>query len=445
MMFFVSLTALLGAFIAVSRSSAAGSAADALGGLWCESVLAEYDLPLQQRYHIFGFYGSCRETPMRLDFYAERDFREKKYIDYEGSRVYLDEYSLGSSERMKDQMVRAGKLIAAKKLLLPDQETVENGEEADETQKGGKGKHAEKGAVTAAPHPMAERTGVIANQAVLSTLPSSGASAGWQKEKIIGAVKGLSSLKNAVRKGSDRYFLDRYLFALYRDHIHDKNLEACCFENEIEYIICGHPDDQKNLDGVKHRIIAVREALNLMFVLEDPEMNEKTLAMAEALTPGPAAAATQKLLQAGWALAESYNDYQLLIQGKRVPLRKDSQSWAIDLRSIVASGKNKGKKDGKRDSEKGGEVVLKKEVPCVDPGNSRGETYEDYLRFFVSLTGEELQLLRMMDLMQINMQYGWYEDFLLRDHYSGIEAVFKVNGKDYTSRREYFPENMKDE
>ncbi|MFC2662981.1 MAG: hypothetical protein ACFNYI_07555, partial [Eubacterium sp.] len=81
----MSLTALLGAFIAVSRNSAAGSAADALGGLWCESVLAEYDLPLQQRYHIFGFYGSCRETPMRLDFYAERDFREKRYIDYEGS------------------------------------------------------------------------------------------------------------------------------------------------------------------------------------------------------------------------------------------------------------------------------------------------------------------------------------------------------------------------
>ena len=49
----------------------------------------------------------------------------------------------------------------------------------------------------------------------------------------------------------------------------------------------------------------------------------------------------------------------------------------------------------------------------------------------------------MMDLMQINMQYGWYEDFLLRDHYSGIEAVFKLNGKEYTSRREYFPEKMK--
>ncbi|MGN1382184.1 MAG: DUF5702 domain-containing protein [Eubacterium sp.] len=442
-MFFVSLTALLGAFIAASRQSAAGSAAEALGGLWCESVLAEYDLPLQERYRIFGFYGSCRETPMRLDFYAERDFRGKKYINYEGSRVYLDEFSLGSSERMKDQMVRTGKLIAAKKLILPEQD-VERRTNGSEENKG-KG-HGSKGkAVTVPSHPSAERTGKIADQAVLAALPSSGASGGWQKEKIIAAVKGLTSLKSAVKKGTDQYFLGQYLFVLFRDHIHDKGLDACCFDNEIEYVICGYPDDQKNLAGVKHRIVAVREALNLMFVLEDPEMNEKTLAMAEALTPGPAAAATQKLLQAGWALAESYNDYQLLIQGKKVPLKKDHRSWAVDLESVLASGKSKRKKGGKKDSEKGGEVVLKKEVPCVDPGNSRGETYEDYLRFFVSLTGEELQLLRMMDLMQINMQYGWYEDFLLRDHYSGIEAVFKVNGKDYTSRREYFPEKMSSE
>lgn len=441
MLFFLSLTALLGAFIDVSRKSAAGSAADALGGLWCESILAEYDLPLQQRYCIFGFYGSCRETPMRLDFYAERDFRDKRYIDYEGSRVNLDAYSLGSTEEMKDQMLRAGKLIAAKKIILPGQKE-EEGKGAEEKEKAASaGNDGNSGRIP--PHPAAEWTGEISNQAVLSSLPSSGASGGWQKEKIIAAVKGLSSLKSAVKKGTDRYFLDQYLFALYRDHIHDKNLEACCFDNEIEYVICGYPDDQKNLAGVKRRIIAVREALNLIYVLEDPEMNEKTLAMAEALTPGPGAAATQKLLQAGWALAESYNDYQLLIQGKKVPLKKDRQSWAVDLKSIVRSGKDKGKKDGKEDSEKGGEVVLKKEVPCLDPGNSRGETYEDYLRFFAALTGQELQILRMMDLMQINMQYGWYEDFLLRDHYSGVEAVFKLNGKEYTSRREYFPEKMK--
>lgn len=451
MLFFVSLITLLGAFIAVSKRDARGSAAESLGGLWCESVLAEYDLPLQQRYGIFGFYGSSRETPMRLDFYADRSFHDKRNIKYQGSRVFLDPYSLNSTEHMKQQMVHVGKILAAENVLSGHKTKMQESE-AGKTEKSLQKQNAGNGKkdiqknrsfseiIPAAPK-ISER-GSIGSSSVLASLPSSGASGGCSAARLKDAVRGMHSLKDMVRKGSSRYFLDRYLFVLYRDHVNDKALEGCYFDNEIEYVICGHPDDEKNLRGVRRRIIAVREVMNMMYILQDPEMNEKTLALAEIIAPGPQAAAVQKLLQAGWALAESRNDYQLLIQNKKVPLRKDRQSWAVDLESILESRKGERKK--KNESDEAGEseetsITFKKELPCIDPGNSHGETYEDYLRFFTSVMGEEICLLRMMDLIQINMQYGWNKDFLLREHYCGLDAEFKVNGHACAVKREYYP------
>ena len=53
------------------------------------------------------------------------------------------------------------------------------------------------------------------------------------------------------------------------------------------------------------------------------------------MTPGPTAVATQKALLAAWALAESGNDYKLLIEGYRIPLIKTEETWAVDLQSIL--------------------------------------------------------------------------------------------------------------
>ena len=50
-----------------------------------------------------------------------------------------------------------------------------------------------------------------------------------------------------------------------------------------------------------------------------------------------------------------------------------------------------------------------------------------------------MKLLRMMDLIQINMQFSHDGGFLLRDYYAGLKVVLKVNGKEYDAEREYQP------
>ena len=139
--------------------------------------------------------------------------------------------------------------------------------------------------------------------------------------------------------------------------------------------------------------------------------------------------ATQKALQLGWAACESVNDYNLLINGKKVPIYKDKGSWALDLESVI--------KGGIHEHEEGDEPEIKDEVPCVDPGNEHGEKYEDYLKAMLFLMDEDVLLLRMMDVMQINMRYCHYADFRIREYNTGLKVVFDVNGGKYEMERTY--------
>ena len=70
MMFMVSLIMLFLVLIRASKDAAVKGSFGALGVMWCDSVLAEYDLNLQDRYDIFAFYGLDSEVSSKLRFYA---------------------------------------------------------------------------------------------------------------------------------------------------------------------------------------------------------------------------------------------------------------------------------------------------------------------------------------------------------------------------------------
>lgn len=108
MIFFVTLVSMIFIFIDVSKKIAVNGSTDALASVWGNSILAEYDLNLQKRYNIFGFYGLPSDVNKKLDFYAKESFEEKKYIDYEGVSSSLYEYSLANADVMKKQIIKAG-------------------------------------------------------------------------------------------------------------------------------------------------------------------------------------------------------------------------------------------------------------------------------------------------------------------------------------------------
>ncbi len=425
MMFFVSLVSMMLIFIDVSKKTAVASAAGELTHLWCSSILGEYDRDLKDRYDIFGFRGMPPEVCEKIDGLAADSFDGKDYVEYGGSSCELYAYSLAATEAFKKQVVYVGGLCAAGSLLPGSGGAGSSGS--------GNMENAE-----------------ITASAVLDSLPSAGSSGGISLEGLKEAVKNLGSLSDVIKLGTDKFFENKYIFSYFKSKTDDHGVGETWFRNEIEYIICGKKSDQGNEKGVKTRIIAIREVMNMLYIMQDPEMEEITLAAAEILTPGAAAPVTQKLLEAAWALAESNNDYKLLVNGKKVPAMKDKDSWAIDLESIVKGGLNVNA-SGQHGTEADGgmpEILpgsdgenelpeLKEEVAYVDPGNGTGDTYDDYLAFMTYVMGEDIKLLRMMDLIQIDIRYTKNGGFLIQEHNAGLSMKISVNGEIYEAEKEY--------
>jgi hypothetical protein len=40
----------------------------------------------------------------------------------------------------------------------------------------------------------------------------------------------------------------------------------------------------------------------------------------------------------------------------------------------------------------------------------------------------EIKILRVMDLIQINMRHAYYGDFRIRDYNGGLSCIVRVNG-----------------
>lgn len=410
--FFVSLVTLIFAFSGAAKKAAVSSSADALCGLWADSILAEYDLNLQKRYNLFGFYGYPQDVRKKMDFYAKKSFRRKKYIKYGGSNCSLYDYSLINTGIFKKQVVKAGQFAFTKDFIAPnpDIQGVDDADNADNADNAGTADNVDNadnaGTTDGGKHQVEE---------IYQELPSGGTTKSFSIASAVSGLRNTESIKELVKSAGDRYFITKYIQTYFKSKAGGEELGKTWLENEREYIICGKQSDSDNASSVKWRIEAVREVINLVFLHTDPKMRGEAMAAAEILTPGPPALITCEALLAGWALAESHNDYKLLIAGHRVPLMKTQQTWAIDLESVI------------NNTEEG----------CVFTGIDEGESYTDYLDAFTLFIDENVCLLRMMDLIQMNMKYLYYDSFLLKEYNGGVCVSIKVNGEKHETAKKY--------
>lgn len=385
-LFFVTLVTLISVYIQAAKATALSSAVKSLGNLWGESILAEYDLNLYNRYGIFGFYGQTADVTEKLDFYAIESFDQKSYVNYEGSKARLYDYSLVNVDVFRAQVIKAGKYVISDFCQSPE------------------------------PIKRIDMDSGFSSQADLfQCLPSGGQKNSTDISDIVTKLKSATSIGEILQNTSASYFENCYIEHYFKCKTNSEELGETFFNNEREYIICGKLNDEDNSQGVKMRIIGVREGLNLACIMKNPSMSAEAMTVAEAITPGPSAAATQKVLIAAWAFAESVNDYKLLLKGHKIPIMKNEATWATDLESILNNT----------------------EDDVIFTGVDEGESYEDYLNFFLYFMDERLKLMRVMDLIQINNRYLYYSDFLLRNYNAGVFFQMKVNGKNYEFNKNY--------
>lgn len=394
LLFATSLISLVTLFIGAAKSELVKSGAYELGNLWADSVLAEYDIPLYQEYGLFGYYGNEALVEDKLKFYCDYTFGDKGYARCNVEDVNIYDYSLAKPDNILEQIrIAAGEELVSELVAAKDKTPIRYDD--------GSGK-------SGTPR-------VISNQSTLRSLPSYGRTDTGLLDRAQELIKSFTSIKDIVKKGTDEYLINQYIQKKFRNTYYLAEDHKGYFFSEQEYIISGKASDEQNRKSIRNRIIAMREVMNGLYIESNYEMKEKILAAATVLSAGYAPEEVALVIAGAWALAESVNDYELLIRGKPVPVLKTEESWAVSLDNVINN----------------------KESGCIDTGNTEGDDYNDYIVYLLCLLDDNTKLLRIMDLIQINMRYNYRSDFLLSEHYSGLEYSLKANGELYEFKEKY--------
>ena len=387
-MFLSGMILMASAAINAAHEKAVFSSCEDLGRVWAGSILGEYDRTLRDRYGLYGYYGNEDLVRKKLEAYADHSFKGKKYIKREEMICHTEEYRLMEPKTMKEQISHL-MISFWKPVPFEDEAAVNTDDDANET----------------------GSTRSISAGWIIEALPSH-----CYKGDPLGGL----GIGGSVPEIS-------YIFKAFKDHVDKRDLGKTYFENEIEYIISGKLNDEKSRRTVYDKLLIERNGMNLIYLYSCTEKRQMALEAAELLTPGPEAVITQALILEAWAFFEARNDIELLYDGKQVPVFKRDENWALDIDTVIESEF--------KDNENG-ELDTRESKKYVEPESIEGQTYGDYLKTLLLAVPESKRLLRIMDLIQINMKYAYCDYFLMADYYTGLEFEMTVNGRrhDFSER-----------
>ncbi len=203
---------------------------------------------------------------------------------------------------------------------------------------------------------------------------------------------------------TDKMYFVGYVFEKfsYYSMEHDDKL----LDYEIEYLIGNSGSDYENLNGVATKILAVRECMNLAYLLSDNDkmmvIKELSQALSTAVVCPELTPVFTILLVGFWSYAESINDVKILFEGGMVPLFKTSGDWNTDLNNGF-----------------GFNIVSKQ-----SDAEKSGMDYKQYLEMFLLFSADEKITLRSMDLIEMNIRELKGNEYFRMD---GLAEDFLVN------------------
>lgn len=202
--------------------------------------------------------------------------------------------------------------------------------------------------------------------------------------------------KNRNRKGtlklekehsgliSDVLFRE-YLMMHFPDYLSDG--EGTALDYQLEYILGGKNTDKQNLKYVVNRLLLIREGMNYLYGLQNQNMSMKTEGLAITLTGFlgiPAlTAATKHALLLAWAYGESLVDVRILLDGGKVPVFKDTSTWALTIENL-------------------GRITEILREGARDKG--KGLNYQEYLRILLHMGSVSSQKMRALDMIQAELR-----------------------------------------
>lgn len=187
----------------------------------------------------------------------------------------------------------------------------------------------------------------ILNQADFNNNEESFSSSGMDFLKKIGAL-----LTNSLESMRDSMYINEYAMGVFKNNLTQnaaygnqpekdfsgiqKSRRKTLYDSEVEYILCGMKDQQKNTYAVEAQILLVRFALNTLAIYMDSEKVTQALITAEAIAGLTVFGVPiiQTMILLGWAMAEAVTDIRLIMDGGKVPLYKIKGDWFLDSTTV---------------------------------------------------------------------------------------------------------------
>lgn len=208
----------------------------------------------------------------------------------------------------------------------------------------------------------------------------------------------------------DKVLLQQYLLSYLNNYCEDREQDTLCYE--LEYIIGGKSSDAENLKVVVTQLLGIREITNFLYLTADATKVEEAGILAMALAGASANPLVIEAVKVGlltaWAFGESVLDVRALLQGKKIPLLKNAETWTLELTSI----------SGISDS-------------YVSAKNCEwGFSYKDYVGILLLFQKETTLAMRSMDVQEMVIRsYDGEEDFRMDELMVGTEVEMTYTGK----------------
>ena len=199
--------------------------------------------------------------------------------------------------------------------------------------------------------------------------------------------KGQGSLQieqSLADKITEKYFMSEYILEKCGNYLSQK--EMAVLQYQIEYLLKGNAGDLENLEAVIEDILHIREGINFLYLMSDEgkvmEADMLATTVSILLFSPEIKEAVKATILFAWNYAESVKDIRILLDGNRLPLVKSSNTWNTPLSQLLMF------------------------TSCLEQYqiSREGMSYEDYLRFFLSLESEQQLLYRFMDICEMDIR-----------------------------------------
>ena len=418
-MMFLGFALCIAAAIGVSRRLVVSSECEAFGRVWTRAVLSEYDVHLLDDYSIMAYFGNDSDVTAKLNSYLDYSAAGKLDASVTGANADLTGYELGDPANFRKALRLGFAGNAASEFINGRGRTFRDLDSKDGFEEEGR---------------------IINDRVVLDTLPSGGAGGSVSADTLTEYARSIgdeNTIQNRIAVSGAEILL---IVNSFNNHVTASDEKEHFFVNEWEYIIKGSPDDEVNYRACRRRLFLARNALNLVSLYKDPAKVEMVIAVAEAITPGPLGIVTQVIVAEAWAALETEFDLDELYSDGRVPVLKTPEQWKTGLGAVLDSEDVRKKLDDEsleNLDEKRGELNGIAGSSVSTAQIKEGLNYDEYMMIMILAMNENTRLLRIMDLVQINMKYRYYKDFNMMEYYIGTRFTIDANGRTHVFEDSY--------